>query len=232
MPGPLALVGSGEFLSATAEVDRHLLAGRPGRVVHLATAAAEEGEESVGYWQRLAADHYAGLGVEVLSLPVIDAASAGDSGLAAEIDGAALVYLSGGNPGYLAATLGRSVVWEAIGAAWEGGTALAGCSAGAIALGHSAVDIRRLDDDPVPGLDVVAHIAVLPHFDRIVAWRPGIVEVALSRRTPGIIVLGIDEDTALVGGPHEWTVMGRQQAWLIESPDERRGFAAGATVHA
>ena len=29
------------------------------------------------------------------------------------------------------------------------------------------------------------------------------------------MLLGIDEDTALVGGPHEWTVQGRQSVWEL-----------------
>jgi hypothetical protein len=31
----------------------------------------------------------------------------------------------------------------------------------------------------------------------------------------GVSVVGIDEDTAIVGGPFEWEVKGRQSAWLF-----------------
>jgi hypothetical protein len=41
--------------------------------------------------------------------------------------------------------------------------------------------------------------------------------------------VGIDEDTALVGGPEHWTVRGRQSVWLLgERP--RRGVPPGETV--
>ena len=43
-PGPLALVGSGEYLPVMADVERMLLAGRPPRYVQIPTAAAPEGE--------------------------------------------------------------------------------------------------------------------------------------------------------------------------------------------
>lgn len=39
-PGSLALVGCGEYLPVLEDVERELLAGRPPRLVQLATAAA------------------------------------------------------------------------------------------------------------------------------------------------------------------------------------------------
>ena len=42
-------------------------------------------------------------------------------------------------------------------------------------------------------------------------------------------VIGVDEDTALVGGPTEWTVQGRQSAWRL-TRDGREQFPAGTTV--
>src|SRR5438270_572047 len=63
-PGPVALVGSGEFLPAMEPVDAALLAGRPTRAVFLPTAAGPEGPERVDYWLRLGADHYRRLGAD------------------------------------------------------------------------------------------------------------------------------------------------------------------------
>ena len=42
--GPLALVGSGEYLPVLEPLERALLEGRPPRYVQLATAAAPEGD--------------------------------------------------------------------------------------------------------------------------------------------------------------------------------------------
>ena len=41
-PGPIALVGSGEYLPIMEDVERDLLRGRPPRMAQLATAAAPE----------------------------------------------------------------------------------------------------------------------------------------------------------------------------------------------
>jgi len=42
-------------------------------------------------------------------------------------------------------------------------------------------------------------------------------------------VVGIDEDTALVGGPHEWVVQGRQSAWRI-TPAGRQEHPRGSVL--
>jgi hypothetical protein len=42
-------------------------------------------------------------------------------------------------------------------------------------------------------------------------------------------VVGVDEDTAIVGGPTDFTVHGRQSAWLL-SDGKRREFKPGATL--
>jgi hypothetical protein len=38
---------------------------------------------------------------------------------------------------------------------------------------------------------------------------------ALLKLPEGTMLLGVDEDTALVGGPHEWEVQGRQSVWEL-----------------
>ena len=132
--GPVALVGSGEFTPAMEDVDRELLEGRPQRVVFLPTAAAPEGEKSIAHWVDLGRLHYTRLGVEAVPLLVLDRVGADDADLASAIAGAGLIYLSGGDPTYLAATLLHTRVGDAIVAAWHNGAAVAGCSAGAVAL--------------------------------------------------------------------------------------------------
>src|SRR3954452_11658343 len=142
-PGPVALVGSGEYLPVMEEVERGLLHGRPRRFVQLATAAAPEGPESLARWHALGKAAAARLGVEQVVIPVVDRLSADDPALAALVGGAGLVYLSGGNPPFLATTLRGTLVWQAIYDAWQSGAALAGCSAGAMALAANVPDIRH-----------------------------------------------------------------------------------------
>ena len=49
-PGPLALVGSGEYLPVMTDVEAMLLDGRAPRYVQLPTAAAPEGQQSLQRW--------------------------------------------------------------------------------------------------------------------------------------------------------------------------------------
>jgi len=226
--GPVALVGSGEFKPVMEEVDAELLAGRPPRAVFLPTAAGEEGAGRVDYWVRLGMEHYRRLGVEPVPLLVLDRSSADDPSLAAEVAGAGLVYLSGGNPGYLAATLAGTAVLDAILGAWAGGAALAGCSAGACALTAVADDVRA--GRRQAGLGVIGHLVVLPHFDRIERWWTGVVERRLTELAPGQVLIGIDEETALVGGPDRWRVLGRRRVWVFDESGERHGHEAGTEL--
>lgn len=222
-------MGSGEFTTATEAVDIALLDGREQRVVFLPTAAAPEGEERLGYWVDLGRTHYRRLGVAATPLLVLDREDADRSELAAQVEGAGLVYLSGGDPTYLARTLVGSRVGDAILAAWRGGAALAGCSAGAIALTDSVPDIRRRRPT-VPGLGVVRALMVIPHFDRIERWAPGVVERAVEAIPEGTRLVGVDEDTAIVGGPDEWRVMGRQAAWVLRRGAQPERHGDGATL--
>src|SRR5882757_983680 len=94
-PGPLALVGSGEYLSVMAGVEGALIEGRPPRYVQIPTAAAPEGTQRLQYWLDLGAAQAERLGVEPVPVVVRDRDEAGSPDLAALIAGAGLIYLSG-----------------------------------------------------------------------------------------------------------------------------------------
>ena len=214
-PGPIALVGSGEYLQVMAEVERGLIAGRAPRYVQLATAAAPEGDSSLARWHRIGREQAERLGVEQI---VVDVRSREDaqSGVFADlVAGAGLVYLSGGNPAYLAETLRDTLVWQAVLDAHKAGAAIAGCSAGAMAMSDWAPRMREIRSEHPTGLGLVDHVRVIPHFDKMLAWVPDMLRNALLRLPEGTTLLGIDEDTALVGGPHEWEVQGRQSVWVL-----------------
>jgi cyanophycinase len=225
-PGRLALVGSGEYLPVMQEVEGWLLEGRPRRYVQLATAAAPEGERSLARWHQLGADAAARLDAEQIVVDVRDSQTANDEANAELIRGAGLIYLSGGNPSHLAKSLRGTKVWAAIESEWRAGASLAGCSAGAMALGGYIPDFRHPKRGGVDGLGIVPDIRVLPHFDKYSRMIPDFAMRPLVTDTA--IVVGIDEDTALVSeGPSEdglWEFRsrGRQSAWRIEADRRHR----------
>ena len=137
MPGPVALVGAGEFLPAMADVDAGLLAStgvaRP-RVVVMPTASFPDGEDVFERWASMGVAHFAGLGAEVEPVLVRDRADADDPAAAQALGEADLIYLSGGKPGYLRRALE--------------GTAVGGRSAGRPRTRRRAGGLFGRGDDP------------------------------------------------------------------------------------
>lgn len=218
-PGPLALIGSGEFLPQMEDLDRWLLSGRAPVVAVVPTAAAPEGDVSVQRWVQMARRHFAAIdpGIEVRPVLVRDTSDSLRGVYADAVEDAGLIYLSGGNPAHLSDTLRDSPVWHTMVRAWRGGAAIAGCSAGAMALAGSWPPFARIQEREFGvGLGLVAGLSIIPHFDRVRSWgHLDAVDVA-SRRPPGSRLVGLDEDTALVwesaGG---WRVEGPGQVWEL-----------------
>jgi cyanophycinase len=238
-PGPVALVGSGEFLETMKAVDSALLAGRPKRAIVIPTASALEGDGRSRYWLDLGRRHYEGMGVEAVGLDVRTREDAERVETVASVEGAGIVYLSGGHPGYLVATLQDTPLWAAVVAAWREGAALAGCSAGAMALTAGAPpDIFAKARRSTPsadhwgegnGLGLLPELTVIPHFDQMERWRPGAVERFAAWQPTGTTLVGIDEETALVGTEGCWLVQGNGSVWIL-SHGGRTRFRPGAEV--
>jgi cyanophycinase len=218
-PGPIALVGSGEFLPGMAAVDAALLLAtgraRP-RVAILPTASWPDGEEVFRRWASMGVEHFAELGAEVEPVLVRDRFDADDEAHVQAIGEADLIYLSGGKPGHLSSSLVGSPVGDALVAAHRRGAALAGCSAGAMSLvARHWVTRRRRLFWPLrwrDGLGLVPGATVIPHYDAF----PEPMAALVVLQAPGdLVTLGIDEDTALVGRDGAWQVqgLGRVTVW-------------------
>jgi cyanophycinase-like exopeptidase len=211
--GPIALVGSGEFLPAMNDIDAALLAAtgrRRPRVAILPTASWPDGEEVFRRWASMGVDHFTALGAEVEPVLVRDRFDAEDEAHVQAIGEADLVYLSGGKPGHLTDTLVGSPVGDALIAAHRRGATIAGCSAGAMTLAARHWDLRRRRLFwPLrwrDGLGLVPRGTVIPHYDAF----PEPMTAMIVLQTPRTLVtLGIDEETAAVGRDGSWQVQGR-----------------------
>jgi cyanophycinase len=215
MPGPVALVGAGEFLPEMAEFDAGLLAAtgrvRP-RVAILPTASFPDGEEVFTRWATMGVSHFGELGAEVEPVLVRDRAGADDHAAAQAIGEADVVYLSGGKPDYLMGVLDGSACGRALVEAHERGAIIAGCSAGAMVLAGHVFGFRvRLAPWPLRwrlGLGFVEGASVIPHYD---AWPESFSALIALQAPRGSFVLGIDEETAVVGRDGAWQVHGRSR---------------------
>jgi cyanophycinase-like exopeptidase len=77
---------------------------------------------------------------------------------------------------------------------------------------------------------VVPGFVVLPHFDQIERWSPGIVARRAGELGVGQVLVGIDEETALVSGDAGWRVAGRGQVWILAADGTATAHAAGTEV--
>jgi cyanophycinase len=227
--GLIALVGGDEFKPGNEEQDRMLAAAATrGPAYVVPTAAGRQGPgEAVAH----ATAWFARLGLSLEELPVLKRADANSKELASMALGGGLFYLVGGDPGLVAQVLSGSRVWAAMFEAWRDGAALAGSSAGAMALcSHTLIRAswpNRFNRRPADALGLVPDTAVLPHFDTFGhRW----IESA-QRELPGVALLGIDERSAAIwnGVAGEWRAAGPGAVTVIGGSGDAR-FTTGMKI--
>jgi len=213
MTGPLALIGGGEW-SDGCSFDRGLIdAVGAEEVVVLPTASAYEHPErliaSAEKW-------FDALGVRVRGLDVLGRPDALEQANVDAIATARFVYLAGASPMHLRSVLKDSPLWEALAAAWRGGAALAGSSAGAMVLCDPMVDQRG--GAFTLGLGLLEGVAVVPHHDN---WSEEKTHRTRQLAPKGLVVAGVDERTALVrGGDGQWRTEGAGAVTIWRDGDE------------
>jgi cyanophycinase len=223
----LALVGGDEFNPGNEEQDRMLAAAaRQGPAFVIPTAAARQKPDvSVAH----AIKWFRQFGVTLQELPVLKRTDANSAVVADRARAGGLFYLVGGDPGLVAQVLRGSAVWRAIFEAWRDGAALAGSSAGAMALcSHTLVRAswpNRFNRRPIDALDLLPKTAVLPHFDTFGhRW----IESAQAA-SPELCLVGIDERSAAVWDGAQWLAAGPGGVTVINGTKVAR-FASGQQV--
>jgi cyanophycinase len=223
MPGVLVLNGGDEFRPGNEPQDRVLTAaaGRGPALVVTTAAARQRPDLAAGTARRW----FSRLGLEIEELPVYSRRDAGSPELSARAAEAGMLYLCGGDPGLVARVLAGSAVWAAALEAWEAGAALAGSSAGAMALAERTLVMARWPRHhqrrAAPALGLVPGLAVVPHYERFgPTW-------TVSDLPAGLTLLGIDERTAAVWEAGAgWRALG-DGAVTLAGPDGPVRFVAG-----
>jgi cyanophycinase len=227
--GPLALVGGDELKPGNEPQDEVLarVAG-DGPAFVLATAAGRQRPEVA---VANAVRWFASLGLSVEELPATRRSDAKDSANAARARQGRFFYLVGGDPGLVPKTLAGTALWEAIAEAWRTGAALAGSSAGAMALGEWTLVRERMPGDDrrryLPALGLVPRLAVLPHFETFGHRWVESAERAAPRSD--VVLLGVDERAAALHVDGAWRALGDGGVTVIVG-GERRRFASGEPI--
>ena len=246
MNGALALVGSGEYLPVMQSLEQSLLdnainLGKKNTYIQIPTAAGQESLDRLDFWKVLGRAQAERMGTQQVFLPILTREDAMSEAFANQIKDAGLIYLSGGDPGYLANTLIGTPVWSAIEFAWKSGSSLAGCSAGAMALGKHVPNFFRPKEDGTDGFGLIGEIRTIPHYNKFFGWIPDAAARKLLTAPVGTTVIGIDESTALVTGlsddaevrfeNNSWRVHGQGHVHLLRGEgDHAHKFAHGEVV--
>jgi cyanophycinase len=229
MAGPLALVGGDELNPGNEAQDALLAAaGGGGPAYVLATAAARHRPELAVAHAR---EWFARFDLDVVELPVRNRTQARSRETAELAARGRFFYLVGGDPGIVPDVLHDSPVWLAIVSAWRSGAALAGSSAGAMAMGQWTLirgrypgDRRRRYRD---ALGLVPGIAVLPHYATF--GREWVTSALEGRPSDDVVLLGIDERSAAVWSDNAWRVMGDGDVAVLTTAGERV-FRSGEAI--
>ena len=229
MNGSLALVGSGEYLPAMASFEKSLLNdgiknGKRPIYIQIPTAAGRETPDRLEYWKQLGKAQADRLDVDSIFLPIFTREDANNPEYATLIKDSALMYMSGGDPHYLAETLMDTLLWEAIQENWSTGASLAGCSAGAMVLSSHIPNFRLLKKSPTAGLNLLPEIRVIPHFNKFFRWIPESAAKVLLHVPDDSILIGVDELTAIVkrSGDEHWVVVGEAKVHVLKGmPDQQ-----------
>lgn len=216
-----ALLGSGEFEDWTDEVDSWLLerAGGDGRVLISPLASALEGEHIFDDWAAKGLAHYRRTGIPAQIVPIRRREEASSPEALEMLEKASVIFFSGGNPAALCRALLGTPFWEGVASRLDDGLAYAGCSAGVACLGDMAPDS---DSDNIQteniwqqGFGVFAKTWFGPHWDALDSFRPGLTEFIVGSVPPGETLVGIDENTAMVGDGRTWEVLGRSAVHVM-----------------
>jgi cyanophycinase len=227
--GLLALVGGDEFKPGSEAHDRLLVEQRGGGPAYiLATAAARQRPDRA---VATAQAWFKGLGLDVVELPVLKRSDASVRTIVERAEQGGLFYLTGGDPGLVVDVLRDTPVWRAIVAAWLRGAALAGSSAGAMALGEWTL-IRKAYPGHAqrrckPALDVVPGVAVAPHFETF--GHRWVESVLQEPPAEDALVVGVDERSAAVWDGRGWSARGPGNVTVV-TRDSRTVNPPGAAL--
>jgi len=227
--GTLVLIGGactadGDALGAFLDLAN---ARDGGRIVGF-TSASSDPEGSAHIWM----NEFASTGARNVEIPIIDRRQrAQDESVAEAVRSAQGIFLGGGDQVQLVSLLGGSRVGNAIRDAYNAGTVVCGTSAGAAALTETILAYGESDENGQmremymgPGLGLLPfHTMIDTHF----AARRRLHRLFTAiGRSPELMGLGIDEDTALVVQGHIGRVAGRGGVTFVDGRSVRFDNAA------
>jgi cyanophycinase-like exopeptidase len=205
--GIVGLLSSDEFLPVAEPFDRALLAATGPRVALVLAADPRAAPHSA----RLGIAHYRALGADPFVVDVLRREDATADALP-PFD---VLFLAGGDPARLLACLRDTALWEEALRRWRDGNALAGSSAGAMALCRHSLEPRPGDRVPThwtTGLGPIERVGLAVHArNRPREWLESIAAAA------PVPVVALDDGVGLILTAEEKPVVaGDGNAWVVD----------------
>ncbi len=219
--GSLIIIGGHEDKTDERLILRALAARAEGGALVVVTVASNVPEELWGDYEPVFRD----LGVaDVRHLHVDVREEAQDPERLRMLDGARVVFFTGGNQLKLTSQLGATPVYTRVRELYEGGACIAGTSAGAsvvtetmLVTGDSAASPRVSDAvSMAAGFGFLAGVIVDQHFAE--RGRMGRLIGAVAQN-PRLVGVGIDENTAIVCEGGRFTVLGAGGVYVVDGRD-------------
>jgi cyanophycinase len=218
MPGPLIAIGGAEDKVGRRSVLSTFvaLAGGPDARIAVVPTASSLGPEIVEVYDAL----FRRLGVaDVIGVRPQTRSQAEDPAVVGLLDDVTGIFMTGGNQLKLSAIVNGTAFGEAIVAAHRRGVVVAGTSAGAsiqsshmVAFGPGGTTPKQRMTQLAAGLGLVGDTVIDQHFSQRNRYGRLLMLVAQS---PGLLGIGIDEDTAAVVSTEPGGVPGTDPTRLL-----------------
>lgn len=221
----LVLLGSGEFTSNLTPIDSYLISrtGKPHpRVAIIPTASGQE--KAFARWLNDGTQYFSKLQAQPLPIAVKNEHDANQSIKFAAVNQADIIYLSGGDPGYLRFSFLDSLLWQTILSRISRGATLVGSSAGAMVFGQFMlmnpyqVTENHAQPNWQPGFNLLPG-SIIPHYDYLITRETQDYNALLTHIPSHIkpTLLGIDENTALILTHQSARIIGPGKVHLIDT---------------
>jgi cyanophycinase len=208
-------VGGHEWTDGCRAIDELLLkeSGAKEVLVVPTAAAYEHPQRTVD----AAAAYFGAFGTKVKGLDVLGRPAASDKANVKAVKDASLVYFGDGSSLHLRSVFKDTPWWEALVAAWNDGTAVAGTGAGAMVLGDPMVDPRG--GAFTLGLGLLPSMAAMTKTND---WHHETKRRTIQLATKGLPVVAVDDATAAMRSPAgEWSVVGVGAATVYCDGEEK-----------
>ncbi len=217
--GSLVIVGGHEDKTGDRLILRHLAQRAGDGALVVVTAASNLPAELWGDYEPVFRD----LGVrDVRHWHASTRDEARDPERLKVLDGASVVFFTGGNQLKLTSQLGGTPFYERLRALYDAGGCVAGTSAGAsvvcetMMVSGAGSETTRVGEPPrmAPGFGLIPGVIVDQHFAE--RGRIGRLIGAVAQN-PRMLGIGIDEDTAIVCEGHQrFTVLGAGGVYVVD----------------